>query len=242
VFLIHREAALVSTPPPFAWLRGRDAECHSLNDMVDESRAGRSAVLVMRGEAGIGKSALMEYLVDAATDCRVLRAAGVESEMELAFAALHQLCHPLMGGLDALPAPQAEALGVAFGLRSGTPPDRFMIGLAVLTLLSEHADDRPLVCLVDDAQWLDHESAQSLTFVARRLVVEPIVMAFATRPSDDDRLWAGLPQLAVHGLAPQDAAALLESAVRTPLDGRVRDRILAETRGNPLALVELGPV
>jgi DNA-binding CsgD family transcriptional regulator len=196
-------------------------------------------VLVVQGEAGIGKTALVDFLVDAASDCRVLRAAGVESEMELPFAGVHQLCSRLLDGLDRLPAPQAEALGTAFGLRAGKPPDRFLIGLAVLTLLSEHAADRPVVCLIDDAQWLDQASAQNLTFVARRLAAEPVVMVFAARTGEADQAWVGLPQLTVHGLSETDAADLLESVVTTPLDKRVRDRILAETRGNPLALLEL---
>ncbi|MEU4294794.1 LuxR C-terminal-related transcriptional regulator [Kribbella sp. NPDC026596] len=161
------------------------------------------------------------------------------SEMELPFAGVHQLCSPLLDGLDGLPAPQAEALGTALGLRAGRPPDRFLIGLAVLTLLSERAADRPLVCLVDDAQWLDYASAQTLAFVARRLAAEPVVMVFATRTGEGDESWAGFPQLMIDGLSQNDAVAVLDAAVTTPLDSRVRDRILAETRGNPLALLEL---
>jgi len=220
-------------------LRGRQKECEALLDLIQTARSGHSAVLVVRGEAGIGKTALVEFLVGAASDCRLLRAAGVESEMELPFAGVHQLCSPLLERLDVLPEPQAEALGTAFGLRAGRPPDRFLIGLAVLTLLSEGAADRPLVCLIDDAQWLDQASVQNLTFVARRLVAEPVVMVFAGRIGDGDPAWAGLPQLAIQGLSEPDAVDLLESAVTTPLDSRVRDRILAETRGNPLALLEL---
>ncbi|TDW84369.1 regulatory LuxR family protein [Kribbella pratensis] len=223
---------------PPRWLRGRHEECETLLELIRSARSGRSAVLVVQGEAGIGKTALLDYLVDTASDCRILRAAGVESEMELPFAGVHQLCNPLLDGLERLPTPQAEALETAFGIRAGKPPDRFLIGLAVLTLLSEHAGDQPVVCLVDDAQWLDHASAQNLAFVARRLAAEPVVMVFAAR-TGGDQMWAGLPQLAINGLSETDAAAMLESAVRTPLDDRVRGRILAESRGNPLALLEL---
>ncbi|WP_203417000.1 ATP-binding protein [Jiangella ureilytica] len=221
------------------WLRGRDKECRTLLDLLQAARTGASGVLMVQGEAGIGKTALLDYLVDAATQSRVLRAAGVESEIELAYAGLHQLCNPLLDGLDRLPSPQAEALGTAFGLRSGRPPDRFHIGLAVLTLLSEHVGDQPLVCVIDDAQWLDQASAEILTFVARRLAAESILMVFAARATGEEQAWAGLPRLMVHGLKKADAVAVLESVVTTPLDGRVRDRILAETRGNPLALLEL---
>jgi DNA-binding CsgD family transcriptional regulator len=220
-------------------LRGRHQECEILLDLIQTARSGHSAVLVVKGEAGIGKTALLDYMIDAAADCRLVRAAGIESEMELPFAGVHQLCSPLLDGLDGLPAPQAEALGTAFGLRAGRPPDRFLIGLAVLTLLSERAADRPLVCLVDDAQWLDYASAQTLAFVARRLAAEPVVMVFATRTGEGDEAWAGFPQLMIDGLNEKDAVAVLDSAVTTPLDTRVRDRILAETRGNPLALLEL---
>ncbi|TCO37642.1 regulatory LuxR family protein [Kribbella antiqua] len=226
-------------PRPSRSLRGRAKECETLLDLIQAARSGRSAVLVIQGEAGIGKTALVDYLAEAASDCRLLRAAGIESEMELPFAGVHQLCSPVLDGLDRLPAPQAEALGTAFGLRAGQPPDRFLIGLAVLTLLSEHAAERPVVCLIDDAQWLDQASAQNLTFVARRLAAEPVVMVFAARTGEGDQAWAGLPQLTIHGLSATDAADLLESAVTTPLDTRVRDRILAETQGNPLALLEL---
>jgi DNA-binding CsgD family transcriptional regulator len=206
---------------------------------VAAAKAGRSQVLVLRGEAGIGKTALLDFLLVRATGCRVARAAGVESEMELAFAGLHQLCGPYLDRLDTLPAPQQEALGTAFGLRTGTAPDRFLVGLAVLTLLSAVADERPLVCLVDDAQWLDQASAQTMEFVARRLAAEPVAMVFAVRPSDREPLLLGLPELVVGGLSTADATALLESALTGALDPRVRDRIVAESHGNPLALLEL---
>jgi DNA-binding CsgD family transcriptional regulator len=198
---------------------------------------GRSAALVMRGEAGVGKTALLDYLVESATDLRVVRAVGVEPEMELAFAALHQLCAPMLDYLERLPVPQRDTLQVAFGLRAGPAPDRFLIGLTVLSLLSEVAAERPLVCVIDDAQWLDQASAQALAFAARRLQAESAVVVFATRePGAELR---GLPELEVHGLPESDARELLGSAIRWPLDERVRDRIVAETQGNPLALLEL---
>ncbi|MFD8690002.1 AAA family ATPase [Streptomyces sp. NPDC059651] len=222
--------------------RGRHGECGALDHMVAGAREGRSQVLVLRGEAGVGKSALVEYLVESATGCQVLRAAGVESEMELAFAGLHQLCMPVMGRLDRLPEPQRNALAVAFGLSVGHAPDRFMVGLAVLSLLAEAAEEQPLVCVIDDAQWLDRVSAQTLAFVARRLLAERVALGFAVRTSNrapgDDPLSA-LPELVVRGLRDDDARALLDSVVPGRLDERVRDRIVAETRGNPLALLEL---
>jgi DNA-binding CsgD family transcriptional regulator len=222
-------------------LLGRRGECEALGRLVANVRAGRSQVLVLRGEAGVGKSALVDYLVGSAAGCRIARAAGVESEMELPFAGLHQLCAPMMGHLDRLPVPQRDALSVAFGLNTGSAPDRFLVGLAVLSLLAEVAEDQPLVCVVDDAQWLDRVSAQTLAFVARRLLAERVALVFAVRepvlgPSDS---LVGLPELAVNGLRDGDARALLESAVHGRLDERVRDRIVAETRGNPLALLEL---
>jgi DNA-binding CsgD family transcriptional regulator/tetratricopeptide (TPR) repeat protein len=218
-------------------LVGRRVEREALNRLLDDVRAGQSRVLVLCGEPGVGKSALLEYLVDEASGCRVERASGVQSEMELAFAGLHQLCAPMLDRLERLPVPQRDALRTAFGLSPGQAPDRFLVALAVLTLLSEVADDQPLVCLVDDEQWLDRASAQVLAFVARRLVAESVGLVFATRvPSDDV---AGLPVLALEGLREGDAGALLDSVLTGPLDPRVRDRILAETRGNPLALLEL---
>jgi DNA-binding CsgD family transcriptional regulator len=220
-------------------LRGRRNECETLNGLVAAARAGHSQVLVLRGEAGIGKTALLDFLAERATGCRVGRAAGVESELEVAYAGLHQLCGPYLDRIDNLPAPQRTALGTAFGLRSGSAPDRFLLGLAVLTLLCEVAEERPLICIVDDAHWLDRTSAQALEFVARRLAAEPVGLVFAARDSDEEPMLAGLPELQIGGLGIDDAAALLESAVPGPLDPRVRDRILAETQGNPLALLEL---
>jgi tetratricopeptide (TPR) repeat protein len=218
-------------------LLNRQREREALDDLVTDLRSGRGWALVVRGEAGVGKSALLEYAVGAAADVRVVRAAGVESEMELAFASLHQLCAPLLDRLQQLPPPQRDALGIAFGLRRGAAPGRFLVGLAVLTLLSETAEERPLMCLVDDAQWLDRTSAQVLAFVARRLLAEPVGLMFAARdPGEELR---GLPDLEVQGLQKEDARALLRSVVRVRLDERVRDRIVAETNGNPLALLEL---
>jgi DNA-binding CsgD family transcriptional regulator/tetratricopeptide (TPR) repeat protein len=218
-------------------LRGRASECAVLDDLVVAVRRGESRSLVLRGEAGIGKTALLECLVESAADLTVVRAVGVESDMELAFASLHQLCRPMLDRLERLPAPQSDALQVVFGLRPGPAPDRFLVGLAALTLLSEAAETSPLLCVVDDAQWLDRASALTLAFVARRLLAEPVGMVFAARePGEELRQ---LPELEVRGLRNADARALLSSELRFVLDERVRDRIIAETRGNPLALLEL---
>jgi DNA-binding CsgD family transcriptional regulator len=218
-------------------LHGRRVEREALARLLEVVRGGESRVLVVCGEAGVGKTALVESVIGSVAGFRVLRALGVESEMELAFAALQQLCAPLMDGLDGLPEPQRDALGVAFGLCAGQAPDRFLVGLAVLSLLAEVAQEQPLLCVVDDAQWLDRASAQALVFVARRLLAESVALVLVTREPSDEL--EGLPTLAVEGLADDDAHALLSSAVRVPLDERVRERIVAETRGNPLALLEL---
>jgi DNA-binding CsgD family transcriptional regulator len=210
-----------------------------LDGLVAAVRAGQSRVLVVRGEPGVGKSALLEYVVERASGFGVLRAAGVQSEMELAFAGLHQLCAPMLDRLQRLPGPQRDALSTAFGLSAGAAPDRFFVALAVLGVLAEAGEERPLVCVIDDAQWLDRASAQALAFVARRLLAEPVGLVFAVRESGDERELGGLPELLVEGLADGDARALLGSVITGPLDERVRDRILAETRGNPLALLEL---
>ena len=220
-------------------LRGRDQQCRALDGLLADVRAGRSRVLVIRGEPGIGKTALLGYAADTAPDFRVARAEGVESEMELPYAALQQLCGRMLDRLGRLPGPQRSALGVAFGLRAGGAPDRFLVGLAVLGLLSEVAADQPLLCLVDDAQWLDQASALVLAFVARRLDAETVALVFGTRDPAGEGSLAGLPGLAVEGLADADARALLASVLPGRLDERVRDRIIAESGGNPLALLEL---
>jgi DNA-binding CsgD family transcriptional regulator len=218
-------------------LRGRRNECEVLDRLLAEVRAGRSGVLVLRGEAGVGKTALLDYVLGSAEDLRVVRAAGVESEMELPFAALQQMCGPALDRLGRLPDPQRDALGTAFGLQTGPAPDRFLIGLAVLSLLSEVAADRPLVCVIDDAQWLDRASAQVLAFAARRLLAESVLVIFASRePGAELR---GLPELAVAGLPDADARELLASALPWPLDEQVAEQVVAEARGNPLALLEL---
>jgi DNA-binding CsgD family transcriptional regulator len=229
----------MSAPDSAQRLLGRGVECAALDQLVASVRAGPSRTLVLRGEAGAGKSALLEYLVRHAAGCGVARAAGVESEMELAYAGLQQLCAPFLDRLERLHGPQRDALGTAFGLREGGAPDRFLVGLAVLSLLSEIAEERPRVCVVDDAQWLDAASAQALAFVARRLGAESVGLVFAVREPGGDRHLAGLPDLIVGGLGDREARELLATVVAGPLDERVRDRIVAETRGNPLALLEL---
>jgi DNA-binding CsgD family transcriptional regulator len=220
-------------------LRGRRAECERLDELIDAVRLRQSRALVICGETGIGKSALLEYLVSQASGCRVIRVAGVQAEAELAFAGLHQLCGPLLDRLERIPAPQYEALTTAFGLRAGCAPDQFLLGLAVLSLLAEAADERPLVCVIDDAQWLDRTSVQALAFVARRLAAESVALVFALPDPAEEHLFDGLEQLVLGGLQAKDARELLASAIPGPLDERVRDRIIAEMRGNPLALLEL---
>ncbi|MDQ1721945.1 MAG: hypothetical protein QOI26_1679 [Pseudonocardiales bacterium] len=208
-----------------------------LNELTVAVRGGQSRALVLRGEAGVGKTALLDYLVTQASNCRVVRAAGVQSEMELAFAGLHQLLAPMLDRLERLPVPQRHALRTAFGVSGGSPPDHFLVALAVLSLLSEVAEEQPLICLVDDEHWLDRASAQVLAFVARRLVAESVGLVFASRRTSDEL--AGLPELVIEGLSEADARSLLDSVVTGPLDARVRDQIVSETRGNPLALLEL---
>ncbi|WP_432043827.1 ATP-binding protein [Streptomyces cadmiisoli] len=221
-------------------LRGRGQELAALDRVLAMARAGNSAVLLLRGEAGIGKTALLDHAAGRATGFRTVRVAGVESEMELPFAGLHQLCAPLLNQIDRLPGPQRDALSVAFGLREGEAPNRFLVGLAVIGLLAGAAEERPLACLVDDAQWLDDGSLQVLAFVARRLLADAVALIFAVRDGDHGhRVPTGLPELIVEGLSPPDAQALLASAVRVPLDPVVRDRIVAEARGNPMVLLHL---
>src|SRR3954463_16171649 len=225
------------TEGPAEVVHDRRGEREGLDRLLAAVRGGQSRVLVVSGEAGVGKTALLESAIGFASGFRVVRAVGVESEMELAFAALQQLCAPMLDRLDRLPGPQQDALRVAFGLRAGSAPDRFLVGLAVLSLFSEAAEEQPLVCVVDDAQWVDRISAQALVFVARRLLAESVALLFATREADEEL--TGLPGMLVEGLGKGDAQALLGSALRVPLDERVRERIVAETRGNPLALLEL---
>ncbi|HEX6519743.1 MAG TPA: AAA family ATPase [Streptosporangiaceae bacterium] len=214
----------------------RVSERAALDQLASAIGDGESRVLVLRGEPGVGKTVLLAYLNRKAAKCRVIRAAGVQSEMELAFAGLHQLLAPTLDHLQGLPAPQRDALGTAFGISAGPVPDRFLVGVAVLGLLSEVAEHQPLVCLVDDAQWLDRASAQILGFVARRLAADPVALVFAARDPGDEL--AGLPELLVDGLPEEQAYALLKS-VAPGLDTRVRDQVVSETRGNPLALLEL---
>jgi DNA-binding CsgD family transcriptional regulator/tetratricopeptide (TPR) repeat protein len=218
-------------------LRDRRTERALLDQLIDAVRAGESKVLVVRGEPGVGKTVLLDYMSRQTSGCCVVRAVGVQSEMELVFAGLHQLCAPILDRAEHLPLPQREALRTAFGLSAGTAPDRFLVGLAVLGLLSEVAAERPLICLVDDEQWLDRASAQVLGFVARRLAAEPVALVFGARVPGAEL--AGLPELVVDGLPEEDARALLDSVFTGSLDARVRDQIVAETRGNPLALLEL---
>jgi DNA-binding CsgD family transcriptional regulator len=229
----------MSARPGVSALLDRHHECDVLDRLVAGVRAGESRVLVLRGEAGIGKTALLSRLTAAAAGCRVARAAGVESEMELAFASLHALCVPMLSRVEQLPSPQRDALNTAFGLSAGPPPDRFLVGLAVLNLLADASEEQPLVCIVDDAQWLDRVSAQTLAFVARRLLAERVGLVFALRASSEERDLEGLPELVVEGLPADHARRLLEATIPGPLDARVRDRILGEAGGNPLALLEL---
>jgi DNA-binding CsgD family transcriptional regulator len=229
----------MASDSPHRGLLGRSGETTTLDRLLEAVRAGESRALAIRGDAGVGKTALLEYVAEHAMGCRVARAAGVQAEMELAFAGLHQLCAPMLDRLERLPGPQRDALGAAFGLTTGHAPDRFLVGLAVLSLLAEVAEERPLVCLIDDVQWLDRASAQALAFVARRLLAESVGVIFAVRTGAEERDAAGLPELVVDGLREDDARTLLASVIRVPLDEEVRDRIVAESRGNPLALLEL---
>jgi DNA-binding CsgD family transcriptional regulator len=220
-----------------AGLTDRHSERGALDRFVTAVRSGHSQALVVHGDPGVGKTVLLDYLARQARDCRTVRAVGVQTEMELAFAGLHQLCAPMLNRIGHLPSPQVDALRTAFGLAAGPPPDRFLVGLAVLSLLSEVAGEGPLICLIDDEQWLDHASAQALGFVARRLGADPVGLVFAAREPGPEL--AGLPELVVAGLRASDARALLDSALTGPLDDRIRDQIVAETQGNPLALLEL---
>jgi DNA-binding CsgD family transcriptional regulator len=230
------QSHVVETTAP-SGLLGRETECALLDEFASDVHRGESRSLLLRGEAGIGKSALLEYLLATASHLTVVRAVGVQSDMELAYASLHQLCGPLLDRLSQLPPPQRQAMEIVFGVSAGEAPDRFVVGLAVLSLFSDAADQRPLLCVIDDAQWLDRASALTLAFVARRLLAEPVGILFAAREAAEDL--RHVPELEVHGVRNGVARALLSSAVPFRLDERVRDRIVAETRGNPLALLEL---
>ena len=222
-------------------LLGRGAERAAIDRVLDAARAGRAGALVLRGEAGIGKTALLDDAVAHAGDLTVVRVVGVESEMGMGFAALHRLLLPLLPACDQLPEPQREALESAFGLRSDGRGDVFLVGLAALTLLGDAARERPLLCIVDDAQWLDRESINVLAFVARRVYADRIALLFAVRePSEPAVRIDGVPDLHLRGLDDGDAHELLSSVVGGPLGPLLADRIVSETRGNPLALVELG--
>ena len=220
-------------------LLGRRAECEALDRLLTDALAGHSRATVLRGEAGVGKSALLGYVSDRVAGWHVARAAGVESEMELAYAGLHQLCAPMLDLLDRLPVPQRDALAAVFGLSTRPAPDRFLVGLGTLTLFALIADEQPLVCIIEDAQWLDQASAQILGFVARRLLAERIAIVCAARTGIGDDVLAGLPELAIGGLSDSDARALLLDNVHGPLDAAVRDQIVTDSHGNPLALLEL---
>ena len=218
-------------------LVGRAAECAALDRLVAAAAEGRGSALVVRGGPGLGKSSLLEHAAASAPGFLVLRASGVQSEMELAYAGLHQLLVSELHRVDALPMPQQQALRTAIGLAGGPPPDRFLVALAALGLLSEASANRPVLCLVDDEHWLDRESVRALAFVARRLQVEPIGIVLGSRSPGEEL--TGLPELEVTGLADPDARALLASVLAGPVDERVRDLVVAEARGNPLALLEL---
>ncbi|SFC76338.1 regulatory protein, luxR family [Nocardioides terrae] len=226
-------------PRPSAALLGRRRECAALDELIQSVEGGLSASLLLHGEAGIGKSALLEYAAQRATGFRVARVAGIESEADLAFGGVHQLCGSFLDHLTELPAPQRDALETAFALRSGSAPDRFLVGLATLSLLADVAAERPLLCLVDDAQWLDRISAQTLAFVGRRLSAEGVLLLTALRDDAPEHPLRALPQLEVSGLADHDARALLTRSAPGRVDPRIRERVLAEARGNPLALLEL---
>ena len=223
--------------PQAGRLLGRQRERAVLERLLDTARNGHGSVVVVHGAPGVGKTALLEYAVEAGDDFGVARTAGVQGEMELDYAALQQLCAPVLEFIERLPDPQRHALGVAFGLSAGQAPSPFLVGLAALGLLSDAAEQQPLLCVVDDAQWLDGASARALAFVARRLLAERIALAFGTR--DVGSGLARFPQLRVDPLGRRDARALLESVLAARLDESVLERIIAETGGNPLALLEL---
>jgi DNA-binding CsgD family transcriptional regulator len=238
---LHRRAMMpaMTSRGAVTALLGRRSECEKLDRLLADVRGGDSRALVVRGVPGVGKTALLEYLTQLATDCRVVQVAGVESEMELPYAGLQQLCAPFLDRMDGIPAPQRDALGGAFGLTAGPPPDRFLVGLGALYLFAEASERQPLVCVIDDAQWLDQISLQTIVFLARRLMAERIAVVIAVREPSAVPELAQLPELTVDGLGDAESRALLATVVPGRLDSRVRDRIVAETRGNPLAIVAL---
>ena len=234
-----RSALAGAEGPGGTALLGRRSECEALDHLLAEVVSGSSRVTVLRGDAGVGKSELLGYLSHRVAGWQVATAVGVESEMELAYSGLHQLCGPMLDHLDRLPVPQREALATVFGLAFGAAPDRFLVGLATLSLLADAAERQPLVCIVDDAQWLDQASAQILGFVARRLLAERVALVCAARTGIGDEVLAGLPELSLDGLGENDARRLLLANVYGPLDAAVCDQIVTESHGNPLALLEL---
>ena len=220
-----------------AGLLGREREVETLTRLVNGAQRGQSGALVVWGEPGIGKTALVDHVVESVSGYRVFRAAGVESEMELPYAGLQQLCGPVLDRMDELPGPQREALGKIFGLCRGEPPDRLLVGLATLNLLAGLGAELPLICFVDDAQWLDLATAQTISFVARRLLADPVALLVVAR--ERPAPFVGLAEMALEGMADRDSQALLDSVVPFVLDADVRERIIAEAAGNPLALLEL---
>ena len=218
---------------------GRQRECDAIDRLLDGVRRGESGALVIRGEAGIGKTALIDHAARRAVDCRVIRIEGVESELGLPFAALHELCAPLLDEVATLPAEQRRALEVALGMEVGQAPDPFILGLAVLILLSDAGAKRPVVVLVDDAQWIDDPSRQVLGFVSRRVAAEAVLLIWGVREAADERLIPGVADLTVSGLTAEDTDALLDAVNPGGLDPKVRSRVVAETGGNPLWLLEL---
>jgi DNA-binding CsgD family transcriptional regulator len=232
-------AMSVTSTYPTTRLLGRRRECAVLDELLGNARTGTSGVLVVRGEAGIGKTALLDYAAGRATGFRVARVGGVESEMELPFAGLHLLFGPLLDRLERLPDSQRDALTVALGVREGRAPDRLLVGLAVLSMVADLAEEQPVACLIDDAQWLDQSSLQAFAFAARRLVAERVAMVFAARASSHVPELTGLPELTVPRLSDPDAHALIASAVHGRFDPSVEDRLVRETDGNPLAILKL---
>ena len=221
-------------------LFGREAELAAVEGLIARAGSSRSGTLVVRGEPGVGKSALLGHAIGHATGMRVLRAGGIEAESELAFAGLHQLVHSVLDRVGRLAEPQAAALAAALGLSRASVEDRFLIGVAVLGLLAEAAEEMPLVCVVDDAQWLDRPSADALTFAARRLEAEGVVLLFAARDGEVRRFEAeGLAELGLKMLGTEAAGALLAHRVTSTLSPEVRDRLVESAGGNPLALIEL---